>query len=123
MKIHIVAQRLEKERILPRLANLLANNTGWSISDTPDENADINYFFPYLELERFPHFKATKIAAWFTHIDYAQPEKVNMWERAAKRCDLRLTSAKMYYDELKKYGATELVTPPLDRDKFKPNTT
>lgn len=120
MKVHIVATRLEKQRILPRLANLLAEQTLWSISDKPNAEADLNYFFPYLELENHPEFDATPIAAWFTHKDYAQPKKVEMWDRAAKRCDIRTTSAKIYYEDLKKYGATFLVTPPLDRDKFKP---
>ena len=122
MRIHIICQRLEKERILPRLGNLLAKQTNWAISDEPDKEADINYFFPYLELERFPNFNETPIAAWFTHKDFAQPKKVEMWDRVAKRCDIRLTSAKLYYDELKKYGATYLVTPPLDRNKFKPKS-
>ena len=122
MKIHIIATRLEKDRILPRLANLLADNTGWTIAEEPDEKADINLFFPYLELDRFPNFDKTPVAAWFTHIDYAQPDKVKMWEAAAKRCDIRFTSAKKYLPELKKYGATYLVTPPLDRTKFKPKT-
>ena len=120
MKIHIIAQRLDKDRILPRLANMLADGTNWSISEEPDESADLNYFFPYLELERFPEFNSTPIAAWFTHIDYAQPEKVEMWNRAAKRCDIRLTSARKYYNELKQYGATHLVTPPVDFSMFKP---
>lgn len=119
MKIHIIAQRLEKERILPRLANSLVDGTNWTISDSPDETADINYFFPYLELDRFPNFKATKIVAWFTHIDYAQPDKVKMWEQAAKRCDIRLTSARKYLKELEPYGPSLLVTPPLD-GMFKP---
>lgn len=118
MRIHIIAQRLEKERILPRLANQLARDNSYTISEEPDETADINYFFPYLELERFKTFEATPIAAWFTHIDYAQPEKVRMWNEAAERCDLRLTSARKYYEELKKYGATELATPPLDLNMF-----
>lgn len=120
MKIHIVATRLEKGRILPRLANELAKITNWTISNEPDSKADLNYFFPYLELENHPDFDATPIAAWFTHKDYAQPKKVEMWDRAAKRCDIRLTSAKLYLNDLKKYGATFLVTPPLDRKKFKP---
>lgn len=118
MKIHVIAQRLEKERILPRLANSLVNGTSWTISDKPDDNADINYFFPYLELERYPNFDKTPIAAWFTHLDTAQPEKIEMWKRAAKRCDIRFVSARLYYDDLKKYGATYLVTPPLDLKLF-----
>ena len=121
MKIHIIAQRLEKERILPRLANSLANGTNWTLSEEPDENADINYFFPYLELDRFPDFDKTPIFAWFTHLDLAQPLKVLMWENAAKRCDVRLTSALKYKKMLDQYGPTFIVTAPLDLEKFKPS--
>ena len=118
MKIHIIATRLEADRILPRLVNLLAEGTNWTVSDKPDENADLNYFLPYLELDNHKSFNATKIAAWFTHKDISIPAKVKLWDDAAKRCDIRLTSAKMYYEDLKKYGPTFIVRPPLDRSKF-----
>jgi hypothetical protein len=120
MKIHIICTRLEADRIVPRLANLLAQGTNWTISEVPDETADLNYFFPYLELDNHKSFNATKIAAWFSHKDYAQPKKVTSWDNAAKRCDIRTTSAKKYFSELEKYGPTFIVSPPLDRNKFKP---
>jgi hypothetical protein len=120
MKIHIIAQRLEKERILPRLANSLVDGTGWTISDEPDIKADINYFFPYLELDRFKDFNITPIFAWFTHYDLAQPVKCQIWDSAAKRCSVRLTSALKYKKMLDPYGLTFIVTPPLDLGKFKP---
>lgn len=120
MKIHIIAQRLEADRILPRLANLLSEKTNWTISDSPDEHADINYFLPYLELDRFKTFNKTKIAAWFTHYETDVPDKQKIWQDAAKRCDVRLTSARKYYDMLIGFGPTFIVTPPLDTDKFKP---
>lgn len=118
MRIHIVATRLEKDRILPRLANALSEATNWTISEKPDPTADLNYFFPYLELENHPDFKDTPIAAWFSHYEVTTPQKMKLWDDAAKRCDIRITSARMYLDQLKKYGITYLATPPLDRDKF-----
>lgn len=120
MKIHIIAQRLEADRILPRLANMLADNTNWSISESPDEFADVNYFLPYLELDRFRTFNKTKIVAWFTHYETDVPDKQKIWLDAAKRCDVRLTSARKYYNMLIEFGPTFIVTPPLDTDKFKP---
>lgn len=120
MKCHIIAQRLEADRILPRLANMLSDNTNWSISDSPDEHADLNYFLPYLELDRFKSFNATPIMAWFSHYEENVPDKQKIWLDAAKRCDVRLTSARKYYDMLIEFGPTFIVTPPLDTSKFKP---
>lgn len=122
MKIHIVAQRLEADRILPRLANLLAQETNWTIGDSPDEYAQINLFLPYLELDRFRSFNKTPIAAWFTHYEENVPDKQKIWHEAAKKADIRLTSARKYYDMLLEYGPTYLVCPPLDTSKFKPKT-
>lgn len=120
MKIHIIAQRLEADRILPRLANLLADKTNWTISDSPDEFADINLFLPYLELDRFRNFDKTPVICWFTHYEDNVEDKAKIWEWAAKKSDVRLTSALKYYNMLIKYGPTYIVTPPLDHSKFKP---
>lgn len=120
MKIHIITQRLEADRILPRLANLLADKTNWTISDSPDDDADMNLFFPYLELDRFRTFDKTPISAWFSHYETDVPDKQKIWLDAAKRCDVRLTSARKYYDMLIEFGPTFIVTPPLDTSKFKP---
>lgn len=120
MKIRIVASRLEADRILPRLARILSEGTGWELAEEPSEHVQLNLFLPYLELDRFKEFRATPIAAWFTHADVDVPEKMALWERSAQRCDIRFTSALIYYNMLKKYGPTYIVTPPLDHNKFVP---
>lgn len=117
MKIHIICSRLEADRIVPRLATSLANATHWSIGESPDDNADLNYFFPYLEYPK-NGYKKTKTAAWFTHKETTVKAKDKEWIRVAKEVDLRTTSALMYLKDLEKYGTTVLVTTPLDRKKF-----
>jgi len=124
MRVHIITRAATKNtRILSRLALGLANATGWTVGDGPDPTADLNYFLPYLELFSLPdpNYTATKTAAWFTHHDTIQPGKSDLWARAAEAVDLRLTSARRYLPDLKSYGPAGVVTPPLDRDKFKPD--
>ncbi len=122
MRIHIICGRLHANRILQRMARVLADQTGWTLSEQPDRAADINYWFPYLEWERNKAFSDTLTAGWFSHRDAPHPVKADLWRRAAEAVNLRLTSARIYLEDLNKYGVTRLVTPPLDRDKFKPAT-
>ena len=48
MRVHVVAERLSKDRILPRLARYLAGGNGWTASAEPDSSADANYFCNYI---------------------------------------------------------------------------
>ncbi len=120
MKIHIVARDSGSDQILARLAKLLADAPGFTVSNAPDPAASINVFFPYLEWDLYKDFHATPTAAWFSHRDDQRREKVSMWQQAAQAVDLRLTSAQIYEAELSAYGPTAVVTPPLDREKFVP---
>jgi len=122
VRVHIICRNTHKDRILPRLANALASSARWTLGNAPDERADVNYFFPYLEWhDRGRSFKATPTAAWFTHRDtYQDNGKVAMWDECAAGVDLRLTTARHNVDPLSQYGMTRMVTPPLDTDKFKP---
>lgn len=117
MKIHIVCSRLNVDRVLQRLAKTLAAGTGWTLSESPDPNADLNYFFPYLELQK-RQWSQTLSAAWFTHRDVANPAKADLWDDVAERVDVRLTSTPMYLDRLKEHGQTEYVRVAVDRDHF-----
>ncbi len=123
MKIHIVCRNAAGGlRILPRLARTLAEATGWSVGEAPDPGAELNYFFPYLDLfEVGGRYEKTKTAAWFTHHDTHQRGKGDLWKQAAAAVDLRLTSARIYVNGLGRFGPTGLVTPPLDREKFRPD--
>jgi hypothetical protein len=119
VRVEIVCSGHEgKDRILPRLARCLSEGTGWPVVSAPSGKADLTYFFPYLE--RKGRKIEGKTAAWFTHRDDGRPEKVKEWRTVAGSVDLRLTSARLYLAELERSGAAALVTPPLDRDKFRP---
>jgi hypothetical protein len=117
MRVHIVSHNVSSGRILARLVSELKSLTGWSVGDHPNPRADLNYFFPYLW---YDDFHATPTAAWFTHRDEAVAGKPETWDRVAKAVDLRVVCAQMYANQLKQFGPTHLVTPPLDRAKFSP---
>ncbi len=117
MRVHIVCRQTRNDtRIIPRLARLLAEGTGWSLSGSPLRSADLNVFLPYLEAQPVE----TRTAAWFTHRDEGRDAKVEMWDQAAGAVGLRLTSARIYLPGLEAHGPSALVTPPLDREKFRP---
>lgn len=115
MRVHIVASDWQSDSILARLARTLVDATGWTINERPNPKADLNYFFPYLDLKGECK---TPIAAWFTHRDIGRESKLRTWDSAARRADLRLTCARQYADSLNQFGLTALVTPPLDRTLF-----
>lgn len=120
MRVHIVTRDAKAQNILGRLIRELITQSDWTADDAPDATADLNYAFPYLEWSRFPNFRATPTAAWFTHRDIGRPNKVDAWDQTAKRVDVRTTSARLYAEQLALVGSTFLVTPPLDIEKFKP---
>lgn len=86
------------------------------MSGTPRGDVDLNYFFPYLDVEPVH----TRTAAWFTHLDTAHPEKVRRWNAAAQAVDLRTTSAQRYLNDLAAHGTSISVPPPIDRNAFVP---
>jgi len=117
--IHIVCQRLDKDRVLPRLARSLAESTGWSISEGPVPGVKLNYFFPYLELQK-REWEDTLSAAWFTHKDTAEPRKEAVWNSVAKRVNLRTLTAGIYKKDLEQYGDVRMVRPIVELDRFVP---
>lgn len=114
MNAHIVCSVTEEDRILPRMARMLANETGWSLGHKPRGNCDLNLFLPYLDYAP----GGTKTAAYFTHYDAPHASKVQRWERAAREVDVRVVTARQYGNLLAEYGTTVYAPPPLDREKF-----
>ena len=118
MKVNIICRDAHRsDRILPRLARELSRLTGWSVRDDPDNQADINYYFPYLEMVNVK-YNRTLTAAWFTHHDTMQKGKSPLWDRVAEQVDLRTVSASMYLPKLEAFGPSSVVIPPLDQGKF-----
>lgn len=117
MKIHIICDRAETDRIIPRLYTTLANYAKFTISDVPDDKADVNYFSLYLLYPK-NGYTLTKTAALFSHKEINVPSKLKEWIRVAKAVDLRLTWSDLYVSELEQYGMTRKIIPYLDRVKF-----
>ena len=97
--------------------NALAQKAHFTISDIPDDNADVNYFSLYLEYPKEGYTK-TKTAALFSHREDSVKAKLSEWQRVANAVDLRLTWSKLYYDDLMQYGDTKIVTSFIDLEMF-----
>lgn len=119
MNIHIVCGRLNADRVLPRLARTLAEETKWTIDEVPSVTAKLNYFFPYLELQKRT-WKDTLTAAWFTHRDTNDKNKTNLWDGVAQRVGLRTLTAQIYKPHLTPFGPVEMVRPAVERSVFTP---
>ena len=118
MHIHIVAIEWNSQQVLARHIRELMQIPGFTIGKTPDPNADINYFFPYLQAVDFPDFDKTPIAAYFTHHDpYHSQRKGEMWAEVAERADLRITSARR---NIASIGQASIALPPLEQTQFTP---
>lgn len=116
-KVHVICRDWVSDRIIPRLAKMLVDGTGWSIGPGLDEKADANLAFPYLEAPQRVT-GGTKLIAEFSHYESTVPAKAREWTRVANLADLRLTWAKQYQTSLSAHGLSMIVTPPLDREKF-----
>jgi len=117
VKIHIVCSNYLEDRIIPRMFTDLSSVAHFTISDIPDDNADVNYFSLYLDYPKEGYSK-TKTAALFSHREDNVKSKLLEWQRVANAVDLRFTWSKKYYDDLIQYGDTKIVTPYIDRIKF-----
>lgn len=123
MNINIVCQAASDNSrtgsVLWRLATALASELHATISDRPDELADLNYFVPYITyVEKFTGWRETPVAAYFSHYDTTKAVKRKKWDLAAVDVDLRIATAPMYAELLTELGATALARPPIDHDAY-----
>lgn len=118
MKIHVITDRLNSDRILPRLAKYLAVGNGWSLSEEPDTTADFNYFNNYGTWFRgFRNWHGTPMGAYFSHLDTQAKAKEAQWHEAAKIMDVCVTTAKLYHEFLPAEKIHQC-RPPVETDKF-----
>lgn len=117
MKIHIICSNYQTDRIIPRLFNALATGAKFTISDEPDDNADVNYFSLYMDYPKQVYAK-TLTAALFSHKEVNVPSKLKEWIRVAQLVDIRFYWSDLYRADLEQYGKSVKVTPCLDRQKF-----
>lgn len=118
MKVHVITDRLDSDRILPRLAKYLAVQNGWSISDHPDIAADFNYFNNYGTYHKACRgWHGTPMGAYFSHLDDQNAGKKQQWYDVANLMDTCITTARMYnqYLPLEKVYQCR---PPVEVDKF-----
>ena len=125
MKVHIVCMRWNHDRILPRYSRYLRDGLGWTLSDSPDNAADVNYYVNYADgWKRYGAKIQTRLAAHFTHKEESGG-KVRMWDACADACDLRTAVSLKYAAQLEPTGKTIIARAPVDdfalRTKYAPN--
>jgi len=69
VNVHIVCRNWQDDRVLPRFVRYLVQNNGWTVSDTPNPGADLNYMVAYFEHHKFAGFRDTPVATYLTHIE------------------------------------------------------
>src|SRR5512139_2740721 len=97
MKVHIVTPDPRGEGIIDRLARILAEQTGWTLSQKPQAGVNLNYSSLYIDYaQRFTDWKATPWAAYFSHFEVGTHYKEFWWETAAQGVRIKTITAKRY---------------------------
>lgn len=118
LNIHIVCQRITKDRILPRISRYLMNGLGWTGSDHPDPKAAVNYFVNYADgAKEWQRYRETLTAALFTHYPLGA-EKQELWDLRAASVNLRVADSPRYHAMLLPAGPTLYCRPPVDLKLF-----
>lgn len=118
MTVHIVCQRPEAERILPRQARYLAEDLGWTVSERPDDGASVNYLFNYADgWLRFRWYERTPLAAYYTHYEPGTA-KAQLWDQSATFVELRTCNNEEAARMVRPTGETAKVAAPIDREHF-----
>ncbi len=120
LRVHVICQNYQEDRVIPRHARHLAERLGWSLGAGPDPSADVTYLLSYFEAQRLRPWPAMPVAANFTHREEEPPNnaKAKCFDRVAGQVQLRTAWAAMYLDQLAPYGPTVKVSPALERDHF-----
>lgn len=101
MKIHVVIRNPGEKKILPRLAAILQEHNGWSVSDRPARGVDLNYFQIYIDrAELFSDWRHTPAAAYFSHYEPGSKYREFWWDLAQKTTNFGIYTAQQYGDML-----------------------
>lgn len=117
MKVHIVLW--DDQHIVYRMAQWLVDGNGWSIGDAPDNSADVNYYMPYLKFD-VKQQPDTLMAAYFTHYEHGTPWKTDQWHLASAYIDAPFVTSPIYCAPEFYLERAQVVTPGVDRDRFRP---
>jgi len=106
--------------VLPRFVRYLVQHNGWTVSDTPNPQADLNYMVAYFEHHKFAGFRETPVATYLTHLeDDPNSGKVKAFHRSAQTADIRVCMNEMYRAQVEKRHGTTLRFPlPLEGERF-----
>ena len=121
LRVHIVCQNPTDDRIIPRMARVLRERLGWTLSAAPDKSCEAMYLSAYFEAQRLkPWPDDVPVAAYFTHREEMPPgnDKARVFERVGSQVQLRIVTCKLYGDQLSIHGPTAQVAAPLERDHF-----
>jgi len=123
MRVNVVCRNYQEDRVIPRFSRYLADNLGWTVTRTPDPEAEVVYLSAYFESQKCKPWPNVPVAAYFTHREEEPPgnSKAKLFDRIAKRVDLRIATAGMYADLLAPYGAAVQMPPPVERERFLPS--
>jgi len=97
LNINIVWPTPDGDRILDRLAKMLAEHTGWPLNPRPVERVDLNYDMSYIDLaQRFTDWRRSPWAAYFSHYEPDTPYKRFWWETALPLTKIQTVTADQY---------------------------
>ena len=114
MKVNLVYNDPNGERILERLARILAEGADWTLSERPREDVDLNYNISYIDFaQRFTDWRRRKWAAYFSHFEPDTPYKRFWWETAEPLINIKTVTADQYGAMLN--GNVVKVIPPIDK--------
>lgn len=120
MIVQIVCRNWEDDRVLPRMARLLRDNLGWSISPVSEAHADINYYLGYFEAPRNLEHLSTLTAAYLTHRE-EQPlnhPKALLFDKVAQITNLRVVTCHKYQVLVEQWGTTLRAHAPVEQERF-----
>jgi hypothetical protein len=118
--VNVICRNLNDDRVIPRFSRYLAERLGWTLTAVPVPDAELIYLSGYFEHTQLPTWPKVPVMAYFTHYETAPPNnaKAALFDKLAKRVNLRIATAPMYADYLQGFGDTILINPPVERDRF-----
>lgn len=123
MNVNVLCRNPHDDRVIPRFSRYLAERNGWTLTAKPDSHADLVYLSGYFESQVAKPWPSVPVAAYFTHREAEGSGKATLFDRNAKRVQLRIATAKLYADYLQQFGPTVQIRPPVERKRFTiPNT-
>jgi len=120
LTVNVVCRNLNDDRVLPRFSRYLRDRNGWTLTARADPRAEVVYLSGYFEGQLQTPWPSAPVAAYFTHYEEEPPGngKAQYFDAMAKRLQLRIATAPMYAEYLERFGPTERIRPPVERERF-----